>query len=86
MTTFKLVQNVEGKFTVTTFTPQNVIAEMEVRGHVVNGCCDNLRVRKELFGQPTFSGVLGPMWDGTDDFGNAVIRYETQEAYNILSV
>ena len=36
--------------------------------------------RPTLQGQPEFSGLLGPMYDGP-----ATVRYETQEAYNILS-
>lgn len=35
--------------------------------------------RKELDNQPLIDGYLGPMWDG------GRLRYETQEAYNILS-
>lgn len=44
--------------------------------------------RPELDNQPTFNGYLGPMWDGTiekhgETYG--VLRYETQEVYNMLS-
>lgn len=40
--------------------------------------------RKELDKQLQFKGYLGPMWNGTKD-GKAIIRYETQEVYNMLS-
>ena len=40
--------------------------------------------RKELDNQLQFKGYLGPMWNGTKD-GKAVIRYETQEVYDMLS-
>ena len=40
--------------------------------------------RKELDNQLQFKGYLGPMWNGTED-GKGVIRYETQEVYNMLS-
>ena len=40
--------------------------------------------RKELDNQLQFKGYLGPMWNGTQD-GKAVIRYETQEVYDVLS-
>lgn len=35
--------------------------------------------REELDDQPLLENYLGPMWDGD------CLRYETQEAYNILS-
>ena len=42
--------------------------------------------RAELDNQPTFHGYLGPMWDGTRNNGEyAVLRYETQEVYVMLS-
>lgn len=44
--------------------------------------------RVELDNQPTFDGYLGPMWDGTrtiDGETVAVLRYETQEVYDMLS-
>lgn len=41
--------------------------------------------RPELAGQPLFEGLLGPMYDGLDADGEPVIRYETQDAYDILS-
>ena len=40
--------------------------------------------RKELDNQLQFKGYLGPMWNGTKD-GKGVIRYETQEVYDMLS-
>ena len=44
--------------------------------------------RAELDNQPEFDGYLGPMWDGTikingEEYG--VLRYETQEVYDLLS-
>lgn len=40
--------------------------------------------RKELDNQLQFKGYLGPMWNGTED-GKGVIRYETQQVYDMLS-
>lgn len=40
--------------------------------------------RKELDKQLQFKGYLGPMWNGTKD-GKAIIRYETQEVYDMMS-
>lgn len=46
--------------------------------------------RKELDNQPLVDGYLSPMWDGTrEDQASgetyAVLRYETQEVYDMLS-
>lgn len=44
--------------------------------------------RPELDNQPTFYGYLGPMWDGERDIDGehyAIMRYETQEVYDMLS-
>ena len=40
--------------------------------------------KEELIGQPILKGYLGPMYNGMKD-GKTVIRYETQEVYNLLS-
>ena len=45
---------------------------------------DNVR-RYELQGTPKLKGLCGAMFDGYEN-GKAVIRYETQEIYDILSV
>lgn len=40
--------------------------------------------REELDNKPKFDGYLGPMWNGTrGECG--VLRYETQEVYDMLS-
>ena len=43
-------------------------------------CCE------ELQGTPILKGFCGPMYDGEDNQGRAVIRYESQEVYDILSM
>ena len=40
--------------------------------------------REELDNKPEFAGYLGPRWDGMSD-GAGVLRYETQEVYDMLS-
>ncbi|MGM9944566.1 MAG: hypothetical protein ACI33M_06460 [Lysinibacillus sp.] len=55
-----------------------------VRKYKQDGVVTSKSVREELQGQPTFSGWLGAMYNGTKD-GKTVIRYETQEAYNMYS-
>ena len=42
--------------------------------------------RAELQGAPKLKNFCGPMYDGKDDQGRAVIRYESQEVYDILSL
>ena len=41
-------------------------------------------LRAELHGQPILYGLLGAMYNGTKN-GAHVIRYETQEVYDLLS-
>ena len=44
--------------------------------------------RPELDNQPEFDGYLGPMWDGSTFLNGIkydVLRYETQEVYDMLS-
>lgn len=41
--------------------------------------------RAELQGAPILKNFCGPMYDGDDEQGRAVIRYESQEVYDILS-
>ena len=41
--------------------------------------------RAELQGAPKLKNFCGPMYDGEDSQGRAVIRYETQDVYDILS-
>jgi hypothetical protein len=49
------------------------------------GVVESLSVRPELYGQPRLEGLLGAMYDGRDEDGNAIIRYESQEVYDIVS-
>lgn len=81
MTTYKLIQYVDGEFHVVTATPDNVYAAFEVRGYQATGKVeDNPCRRAELQGHPKFMGLNGPMWDGP-----GMIRYETPAAYQVLS-
>lgn len=51
---------------------------------VITGYNFNPRTRKELQGSPKLDGYLGAMWGGYKD-DKPVLRYETQEVYDILS-
>lgn len=55
------------------------VAVMEEAGFKHTGYSHHAHQRAELQGQPTFDGLAGAMWDGD------AIRYETWDAYNILS-
>lgn len=53
--------------------------------HEVTGKLNSRAVCVELNGEPTFSGFCGPMYDGEDERGRVIVRYESREAYDILS-
>ena len=76
---YRLVQTVAGRMMVSEFDEDNILPAFEVRGFEHTGFNLNHRHREELQGQPRFSGVLGPMWDGD------AVRYEDQQTYNTLS-
>lgn len=57
----------------------NFTAMLEVRGYTLTGPHENPRTRPELQGQPKFTNLAGPMYDG------GVIRYENWPAYELLS-
>lgn len=60
----------------------DVVAFMEARGFRFVGMTRvGGRLRHELQGQPMFQGLAGPMWGGED----APLRYETWEAYEVMS-
>jgi hypothetical protein len=64
---------------------ENVFAYMEVRDHLYVGrTSTGGPLRQELRYQPKFDGVYGPMWGGVMD-GEVCLRYESPEAYEILS-
>lgn len=75
----KLVEKGVAGWSVQEFPIENIIPAFRVRGFNQTGVCTSPHVRVELQGQPEFSGLLGPMWDGD------AIRYENQAAYTTLS-
>lgn len=77
---YRLIQNVEGKWLNTELTDENLHAALEVRGFEFIGLQTGNHLRKELQGEPMFSGLIGPMWDGD------AVRYEDQAAYDRLSI
>ena len=67
-----------------TFTTDDPLGAMEIRGFKFSGKVGGDHLREELRGKPSFTEVWGPMWGG-DREGEPVIRYETPEAYRVLS-
>lgn len=53
---------------------------------LTKGLHESKSTRKELQMQPKFCGFCGPMWGGYTRDGKPVIRYESTEAYNALSI
>lgn len=56
------------------------VERMEINGFVFAGFEDSRRLRPELFGQPRFKGLIGPMYGGP-----GAVRYENQAAYDRFS-
>jgi hypothetical protein len=83
MTKFQIVTNGARKSErFDTFHPIECFA---ARGYEYHGEEQSTRLREELRGQPKFKGLAGPMWGGTDENGDAIIRYEDWQSYEILS-
>ena len=59
-----------------TFKPrENLIAAIEARGYAFAGTNNSSGQRPELWGQPRFHGLVGPLWNGDG------IRYETTSEF-----
>ena len=54
--------------------------------HAVKGFTTSGRLREELEDMPILEGFLGPMFDGYAADGSCYfVRYESSEAYDVLS-
>lgn len=69
----------------TNHTEELTFKELQSK-HTILGISNRPHVREELQGTPIVKGFLGAMFGGYKNNGQVVIRYETQEAYNLLSV
>lgn len=70
--------------------PRMIVETYETAEHLkkafeTSGEFHSTSCRSELQGAPKLKNFCGPMYDGEDSQGRAVIRYETQEVYDILS-
>ena len=71
--------------------PRMIIEEFETvellkKAFETTGEFHSVSCRAELQGAPKLKNFCGPMYDGEDERGRAVIRYESQEVYDILSL
>lgn len=85
---FQLVQLVDKRLLSDLFDPaegRDPMTAFSIRGFHFAGPTTNNRLRAELRDRPRFTGLCGPMWGGLSDDGRPIIRYETQDAYNVLS-
>lgn len=74
---YRLVSHVDG---TRELTREELFNEFKVDGY--KAVSDYSTV---LQGEPLVSGFLGPMYDGMKD-DKFIIRYETKQAYNLLSL
>ncbi|MFG6284714.1 hypothetical protein [Sphingomonas sp. S6] len=65
-------------------TVEAAITEFDYRGYAFHRINANRYQRAELQGQSMFATLIGPMWGG--DRHGMTMRYETQQAYNHLSI
>ncbi len=70
--------------------PRMIVETYETAEHLkkafeTSGEFHSVSCRAELQGAPKLKNFCGPMYDGEDDQGRAVIRYESCEVYEILS-
>lgn len=76
-----ITMNEARRMTIAEFqTADELKAAFESTGEFRSVSC-----RAELQGAPKLKNFCGPMYDGEDSQGRAVIRYETREVYDILS-
>lgn len=81
MMEYQLVQyDAAAGFIVTKGAIENIYAAFEVRGFLPTGKLSGPPLRPEIQGQPKFFGLNGPMYGGP-----GVVRYESVEAYAVLS-
>lgn len=86
MTIFQIVDtDTEGNLTSQYFETDYPAAVFDLRGFRVRPePAPPQHLRPELRDHPRIEGLLGPMWGGERD-GKPVIRYETADAYRLLS-
>lgn len=71
--------------------PRMIVETYETAEHLkkafeTSGEFRSVSCRAELQGAPKLKNFCGPMYDGEDERGRAVIRYDSQEVYDILSL
>lgn len=74
---YQVVTETETKY----FTKNELLASFDVKGYNFNPAH-----RDELRGEPILNGFQGPMYNGINDDGACVIRYESPEVYRALGI
>ena len=83
--TFKIVQIVDGQWVVT--EPTDIYAWAAANDRKASYIPDRSAryLREFLRNQPRIQGFCGPTFDGYATNGDAVVRYESQQANDIIS-
>lgn len=82
---YKVVQTIEGKIVVT--MPKDIYSWAVANGRSVYQVARISHLRATcLTAQPCIEGLCGPMWDGFNQDGLPVIRYEDQTSNDTLSI
>lgn len=76
-----IVTAVEGSLVTVEVAAENIVAAASVRGWTATGIFSRPGCREEMQGAPTFQGLSGPMYGGP-----GVVRYESAEAFRLLSM
>ena len=82
MVKYQVVVMAQGQ--MLSYFPKDIFAFGEVGQYEFDRIEEGQHLRAELRGHPKFKKLCGPMWNGVED-GVPVIRYESWEAYEILS-
>lgn len=79
-----VVTTTDGKTSAEFF---NDMAAVEIRYGAPVAFCNRRGLRAELYGQPQFAGLVGPMWGGhTQAHPHApIVRYEDSETNDRMS-
>lgn len=84
MQAYRIVQTINGTHVVT--EPKDIVAWAEAIGRAVYWPRRSLKLRPCLQLEPSIDGFCGPMYDGVNQDGVEVVRYEDQQTYNLLSI
>jgi hypothetical protein len=82
---YQLVRMLNGSMIEERSSENNVFAFMSDRGFPFEGKHSPTYLREELRNKPRFRNLHGPMHGGKTESGESIARYESIEAYEVLS-